>query len=91
MENTQLEKVMEVIPMGLCPRCKHPMMVLVADYAAYKLSESGYKESYVDEKRDVKQICTHCGFSRDAYITIMGRVLPKGVHEYTEIKKNPIG
>lgn len=85
--------VIEIIPPGICPQCGKNMMLLRADYSAYKVSPSGYLEARVDEKSELTLVCPSCGFSTKAHMSVNG-VLPDGFDDRLlrePITNNPIG
>ncbi len=81
---------------GICPKCGKPLMLLRAEYTAYVLAPSGYIQSQVDEKSEMKRICPACGYSDICVATDHGILPEEYVNESVNdsnkpIKNNPIG
>lgn len=94
MENDGLLHVIKRLPMGICPVCGKPLMLLRSEYTAYILAESGYIRSKVDEKSEMKMICPKCGYIENARVGDDG-IIPERLDDLVpstgEIKNNPIG
>lgn len=94
MDNKKLDVYIEQIPFGICPKCDSPLMLLRAQYTAYKLARSGWIQAQVDEKSEMKVVCPKCGYTNKVTITDKG-ITPLGydtsIDTRKPILKNPIG
>lgn len=81
-------KVIEEIPYGICPECRRRLMLLRSEYTAYILAESGWIQSKVDEKSDLKMVCPNCGFTRKARVGDSG-LIPEGLDDMN-LPRKPI-
>ena len=68
---SEKQVVMTLNRSAVCPRCHSNMVLMKAAYAAYKVSDTAWIQSMINESIRYKLVCK-CGFTMPMHLTYRG-------------------